>query len=135
MEKSDFFDMDRSERIDALEINCVKVKEGHVYQKPLSKEEIDKRNDEINENLQSIEKLKEERKKLTKLISEKNQGIRKNNNEVTQGFMEAIGKIWTVHNSDTKFAELINEDGYIVEKTRLEKGSTMNLFNKQKKIS
>ena len=127
-EESDFFSMPEKERIEALNNNCEEVKNSFTYSKPLTEHQIKAKNIEINQALQEIARLKEERKELSKHIREQNEIVDINNEEVIQKFTEATERIWYVINLESGYLEKINSEGYIIEKSRIKSGTTMNMF-------
>ena len=128
LEKSDYFEMDERSRIESLNNHCEEVKNSYTYSIPLSKLEIEKKNSEINQAWQEIKRLKEERSELNKHIAVQNEIIDKNNKEVLQKSQEVTGPIWSIVNISSGYLEKINSEGYIIEKSRIKSGTTMNIF-------
>lgn len=131
-EKSEFFSLPEAERISALETHCEGVLEDFAYSKPLTKIEIDAKNVEINQALQEIERLKEDRKELNGQIKNQTGIILENNRDVISKFVKVTEKIWLVNDFSTGHLCKINSEGIIIEKTRLKGGVQMNIFNTPK---
>jgi hypothetical protein len=126
--KSDFYDMPETERINALNTNAEKVLQNYAYSKQLTEGEIKEKNREINQALQEINRLKEERKLLTKEIATHTEIILNNNKEVITGETMVNETIWLVNDNTTGYLEKINAEGLIIERTRMAEGATMNMF-------
>jgi len=133
LEKSDYFELDKVERINSLNTESEEVKENYSYSRPLSDDEIKIKNAQINQAIQEIERLKEEGKELTARKSEQTKLILENNKEVISKFVQKTGKVWKVINTSTGFIETINEEGYIIEKSKIKSGSMVNMFKANKK--
>ena len=136
LEKSnEFFDFESKEdRIKALETNMEEQVNGYVYSKPLTEFQIKEINVEINQGIAEVERIKEARKQLSKEISELDKKIKLNNKDVVRGYFEVIERVYLINNFETGFTERINDDGYIIDKTRFKEGSTMSLFNQKKDV-
>lgn len=132
LERSDFYLMPDSERATALEANCDEVKQNYVYSKQLSEFEIAAKNSLINQALQEIERLKEERKDLNALIKAELEIVSLNNVDVINKFVKVTENCYLVNDFVTGYACVINPEGLIIEKTRLKRGAQMNIFNQQK---
>ncbi len=131
-EKSDFAALPESERIKSLDDNAQKKHPAYSYSLPLTKLEIEKKNIELNQALQEIERLKTERKEYSKLISKQWEIVKLNSKEVVRGLSDVVEPVWEVNNFVTQYMELINSEGLIIQKTRLKGGVQMNIFNAQK---
>lgn len=132
LEQSDFVNLQEVERINALNINAEKTIEKFNYSKPLTESDIAKKNSEINQALQRINELSEDKKDLSAMIKEQTKIISENNQEVISKFVQVSEKVWEIINPDSGYIETINKDGFIVEKTRIKSGTQMNLFGKKK---
>lgn len=132
LEKSDFANLPELERIKALDDHAQKKIPGFSYSKHLTQFDIDTKNVELNQALQEIERLKNERKKFSQLIASQWQIVQNNSKEVVQKFTNVTETAWEINNFDTGYMELINTDGLVIQKTRLKGGIQMNIFNSQK---
>lgn len=88
---------------------------------------------ELNQALNQVEILKEERKDLNEKIKEQSTIVSVNNQKIIRGYEEVTERVYTVNNHHSGFAEVINEAGYIIERHRFKEGSEMSLFERNNK--
>jgi hypothetical protein len=133
-ESPDFYHLDEDQRLQALDTNAESVDENYVYSRPLTEGEIKRKNDEINQALQEIERLKEDRKGLNQLIKTQTEIVMDNNRNVISKHIQVTEKVWNVANTVTGIIEVINKDGYIVDSIRMNSPRMINMFraNQQK---
>lgn len=130
LEKSDFHDMQEAERIASLNQHCEETENQFTYTKPLSEDDIKQLNIELNQALQRIEELSEERKELGKQIREQNLLIKGHNFKIINKGQKVTEMVWVVTNLDTGYLETINSEGLIVEKKKIKNGAQVNMFRK-----
>jgi hypothetical protein len=133
LEKSEFFGLDQKDLMTALESNCNEVVKQYTYSKKLTKLEIDEKNAQINQALQEIGRVKEEKKVLQKQIKQNTDLILVNNQDVISGSETITETVYIVEDSVAGQKMWINSEGLIVKKTRLKGAVQMNMFiNKEK---
>lgn len=131
--KSEFFELESQDRINALETNATRIKEGFTYSKHLTEFQIKEFNDDLNQALNEIANLKDKRKDLNTLIKDQEKIVTLNNQMIIMGYEEVTERVYTINNHHTGFAEVINEDGFIIERHRFKEGTEMSIFENNNK--
>jgi len=132
LEKSDFAALPDNEREKALDDNAQTKIKAYSYSRQLTKLEIDKKNVELNQALQEIERLKTERKEYNKLIKTQWDIVTENSKEVVRERADMVETVWEINDFNAGFMQIVNAEGLIISKTRLKGGVQMNIFNAQK---
>lgn len=134
LEKSDYFELDEIQRIKQMNIEAQEggIIENFRYSRPLTDQEIKVKNAQINQALAEIERLKEQVSDLNALKKDQTKIIQDNNKEVISKFTEKTGKVWKIINTENGYIETINQEGYIIEKSKIKSGTIKNMFNQSK---
>lgn len=131
LKKSDFANMPEMQRLNALN-ESGKILPGYSYSKPLTEEDIKKKNIELNQAIQRIGQLEEERKDIGSLIKDQKEIVNKNNKEVIDKFISVSEKCWEIIDTEMNVVEIINSDGHIIESSRIKGGEQLNMFRQTK---
>ncbi len=128
LEKSDFYNLNDVERINALNASTKEIREKYRYSKPLLDEDVKQRNEEIHNALAENERISEEKKVLSAEMKENTKTINTNHKEIMAKSVMVTEKVWKIPNTETKFIEIINSEGLIVDQERMKTGSQMSIF-------
>jgi exonuclease I len=128
-----FAEMDENARIEALNTNSETIDEDYLYTNNLSEVQIKEKNVIVNQTINKVIALKDQRKAMNAEIAKLEKKYIENSIEVVKGVVEVTEKTWIINNYETGMAERINADAEVIDSWRFKEGSTMNLFNNQNK--
>ncbi len=129
--KSDFASLPEVERINALSASGKQI-ERYSYSKPLTDEDIAKKNVKINEALERVIELKEDRKDIGAEIKEQEEIIAENHKHVIGKYVSVREKVWEVVDTEAGVIEIINKDGDVIESKFIKSGTQLNMFRQAK---
>ena len=127
-------ELSESERIQILQEQSAKVREGG-YDLPLTEEEIENRKNDFYKNQLQIWDLETQKKEVAKDFKDKIDGILDKQNELTSEIStksaKADGILYDMPNYDSGFMETYDKTGELVETRKMtpaEKKSSKNIF-------
>lgn len=127
LKKSDYAELPEVQRINALSTEGELIQH-HRYHKPLSEEDIAEKNVKLNNAIQRITDLEEDRKDLGAEIKEQKKIITEMHQHVTDKFVSVSEDVYSVIDTVEGVIETINKSGEIIESKRIKTGTQLNMY-------